>query len=347
MIGTLRRAIGRDLAAAVAADAEANGLRGEIPDAAPVTETELAGLPEPVRRYLQFMGVTGRARDGAFGAELAGRFRMRPAQSFMPFQACQYNTRFPVARLFHMRIDFAGFLPMIGRDAYVDGHGRMRGKLLGVVPVADGQGDEFDLGELVTWLNDAILLCPSMLLDPATTWSEVDANSFDVSFTDSGTTVKARVLVDERGAPRDFSTTDRYASLPEGLVRAKWTTPIERWDEARPRPVPGPARATWHLADGPFTYIEAGFVPGTITYNAEARNTAHRVRGLGAATGPGRHARTLAHGAAEAAPHSRRCRRRLLRAPRQLRWGVTDAKSHRTMPGDELVGVFHSQPRAP
>jgi len=185
----------------------------------------------------------------------------------MPFEAWQYNTRFPVTRLFHMRIDFAGFVPMIGRDAYVGGRGRMRGKLLGLVPVADGSGREFDVSELVTWLNDAILVCPSMLLDDATSWSAAGDDAFEVSFTDGGTTVAARVFIDERGAPRDFSTTDRYAALAGGLVRAEWTTPVEKWTILDGRALPGSGAAIWHLPDGLFTYVEGNFIPDTVAFN--------------------------------------------------------------------------------
>jgi len=42
---------------------------------------------------------------------------------------------------------------------------------------------------------------------PEISFSPVDANSFDVSLTDQGHTVTTRVVVDEDGAPKDFSTT--------------------------------------------------------------------------------------------------------------------------------------------
>jgi hypothetical protein len=48
-----------------------------------------------------------------------------------------------VARVFLMRIDVAGYVPMFGADTYVAGRGRMRGRFLGLVPVADGSGPEF------------------------------------------------------------------------------------------------------------------------------------------------------------------------------------------------------------
>src|SRR5664279_2405065 len=95
-----------------------------------------------------------------------------------------------------MRIRFAGVVPMFGRDTYLDGQGRMIGKLFDRFTVVDGQGEEFDIGELSTYLNDAIMLAPSMLLGPNTTWTDVDANSFDVTLADGGRTVTGRVFLD-------------------------------------------------------------------------------------------------------------------------------------------------------
>jgi len=84
----------------------------------------------------------------------------------MPAEVWQYNNAVEVARIFHMRIDFAGVVPMVGRDSYVHGKGIMHGKLLGAVTVVRSEGPETDLSELVKYLNDAVLMAPSMLLRP-------------------------------------------------------------------------------------------------------------------------------------------------------------------------------------
>ena len=39
--------------------------------------------------------------------------------------------------------------------------------------------------------------------------------------------MSARVVLDERGAPVDFHTEDRYADMPGGPVRMGWATPID------------------------------------------------------------------------------------------------------------------------
>ena len=123
----LLRRLGEELArAGVAAPTGGGG---------PVTAGEVADLPPAVQRYLAFMEVVGRPRVRSFRARFQGRFRLRPKLGWMPAEAWQYNAADPITRVFLMRLRFARVVPMIGADTYVDGHGRMLGKLFGRVTV--------------------------------------------------------------------------------------------------------------------------------------------------------------------------------------------------------------------
>ena len=236
-------------------------------DTAPVSEEDISTLPSSAQRYLRFMGVVGRPRDWSFRARFVGEFRQRPGQKFMPCEAWQYNTSLVPARVYYMRIDFAGVLPMFGVDVYRAGRGRLLGKLLGLVTVADGSGPKFDLSELTTYVNDAVMFAPSMLLTPAVTWSALDDYSFDVWMSDGGISATSRIFVDEQGRMVDFSTTDRWAALPGGLTRARWTTPIDGWLNHRGRWLPTGGRAIWHLDAGEFEYGHGRFVQESVEFN--------------------------------------------------------------------------------
>ena len=257
--GRLFDRLGHELAAA--------GVPAGPGDERPVSEAEIVGLPAAVQRYLRFMGVVDRPREWSFRARFSGRFRMRPGMAWMPAEAWQYNSAITVARVFILRVRLAGVLPMTGKDIYFDGHGRMLGKLLGLVTVADGEGEEFDIGELTTYLNDAVLFAPSFLLRDEVVWSQVDANAFDVTLSDAGRSVSGRVLIDERGAPVDFATTDRFIDLPGGPRRAEWRTPIPEWVDVNGRPMPGPFKCVWNLPEGEFSYIEGRLDPASFAFN--------------------------------------------------------------------------------
>ncbi len=99
-----------------------------------------------------------------------------------------------------MRINACG-LPMVGRDSYVRGRGELHGRLAGLLTVAHGTGHEYDVGELVTFLNDAVLFAPSMLLRLPVSWAAISDRAFDVTLADGGQQVTARVFLDDRGLP--------------------------------------------------------------------------------------------------------------------------------------------------
>jgi hypothetical protein len=273
MMTRLRTHLGRNLHATVAAEALARGLGSPSGTAPDVTDDDLATLPRTAQRYLRYMRVVGRPRDQCFTARFTGRFRMRPDLPWMGYESWQFSQADPVARLSHLRIDVCRVIPMVGRDTYVHGHGLMHGRLLDLFTVASGDGWQIDVGELTTFLNDAVLLAPSMLLTPATAWTEVDDASFDVTLTDVGRTVTARVFVDESGAPTSFESSDRYAALPEGLTQARWTTTVGAWTLHEGRRHLWHAAASWQLDEGPFEYARLGSQPGDIRYDVRPDGT--------------------------------------------------------------------------
>ena len=248
---------------------DAPGAR-ELAPGPPVTETDLAGLPEPARRYLRFMGVLGRPRDRSFRLAWRGQFRPRLDGPWVACEAWQHNTSPEIARRFRMRLRMWGLLPVVGRDLYEGGHGSMRIRLFDLLTVQDAHGLEYDLAELVTWLDDAVLFSPSMLLEPAVAWSDAGPDAFDLALTDAGRTVRARVHVNARGAPIDVETTDRWLEDPARkgrLIRARWTTQVDWWDTVAGRTVPTAGRAIWHLPGGSRPYAVLSVIPESLAWN--------------------------------------------------------------------------------
>lgn len=262
----MRRSFLRELAS--------SGLPASPPpgfDPSPVTEADLALLPEAARRYARFMGVVGRPRDWSFRLGLEGRFRRSRTDPWMRCEAWQFNTRAPLARVFHIRMRLFGVVPVLARDTYVDGRGRMLVRVLDRLTVADGRGDAFDIGELVTWLDDSVAIAPSMLFAPDVRWTDGDARSFGLELTDRGRTVRARVHVDDDGAPVDVETTDRFLSDPRDPARAtrcRWTTPFGAWQDAGGRRLPAQGRAIWHPeGEEPLPYVELTFRADTLAFD--------------------------------------------------------------------------------
>lgn len=268
----LRSGLGRNLEATARADAVAAGLPVDAAPGDVVTTDDLYGLPGVAQRYLRFMGVVGRRRDRTLTVHAHGRFRLRPRLPWMHYESWQINTVDPVARVFRIRID-AGPIPLVGADTLVHGRGAMQGRAFGIVPIVESSGSEMDTGELVTWLNDAVLLAPTMLLGPSVEWAALDEHSFGVTLTDQGTQVTGRVVVGSNGAPRTFETYDRYVDLGHGPERARWSTPVCGWATVGGAPQFSAGAAVWELGGGDFAYARTRLRAGDVVHNGGARSS--------------------------------------------------------------------------
>ncbi len=234
-----------------------------------VREDDLAGLPEAAQRYLHFMGVVGKPVTWSFEAAFSGRFRVDVSRPWGQARALQYNTIHPPTRVFRLALRFAG-LPVRAVDSYTNGRGRMRGRLLGLKTVVDDASPETTLGELSTYLSELVLLLPSALLEHDITWRERDAASFDLTLRDHGLSVTGTVLLDERGACKEFSTTDRFYAPGPGqpLHRTRWTLTGGDVREVAGRKVDVRALAVWHPPEGDEPY--ADFTLDRIEWNVRA-----------------------------------------------------------------------------
>lgn len=235
----------------------------------PVVEPgDIEALPPTAQRFLVAAGVLGRPRTRSVRAHANGAFRLGPDKPWMRCEAWQYDSAVDVTRIFHMRLRAFGVVPMLVRDTYVDGRGRMLGRVLDAVSVVDEGDEHVATGELVTWLNDACFLAPSMLLRPEVTWRPIRGplgqSAFDLSLTDRGRVVSARVFVDDDGTVADFSTTDRFVSLPgpdgaTAWARTRWSTPVHSVRVLHGRTIASGGRAVWHLPTGNFAYADLTF----------------------------------------------------------------------------------------
>ena len=234
-----------------------------------VREEDLAGLPDAARRYLRFMGIVGKPVTWSFEAVFSGRFRVDVSRPWSPARAVQYNTIHPPMRVFLLSLRFAG-LPVRAVDSYTNGQGRMRGRLLGLKTVVDDASPETTTGELSTYLSELVVLLPSALLESDIAWRERDADSFDLTLRDHGMSVTGTVLLDERGACKEFSTMDRYyAPGPsQPLRRTRWTLTSGDIREVAGRKVDARAVATWHPPEGDEPY--ADFTLDRIEWNLRA-----------------------------------------------------------------------------
>jgi uncharacterized protein DUF6544 len=219
-----------------------------------ITRDMLASLPEPVRRYLEFSGVMGKPLVNRVLIKQTGRIRQGPQKPWMQFRATEsYSIDLP-GFVWDARAGYGWFPLFTVQDSYTNGHGGMRVRLAGLVPIVNARGPEMDHSSAVRFLNE-MMWFPSAYLRPNIAWAAIDASSAEASFTAHGRTVSAKLSFDADGRVTNFLAR-RYQHTGRDFELLPWSTPLTTYGTFCGLRLPVAGQAVWHLESGDFTYID-------------------------------------------------------------------------------------------
>jgi hypothetical protein len=234
------------------------------PGAAALTSSDLAGLPDPVRRYVVRSGALGRPRPQNMRVVLDARMYRKRGTAPMRARSVQYSFFGRPARLFLMDARMFG-LPVRALHVYRQERATFTVRVASTVTMVDLHGEQISAAETVTVLNDLCLMAPGALVDSRLAWTPVDNRSARVTFTNGPHRVSATVVVNDRDELVDFWSDDRPDSSSGSFIPMRWSTPITEYGDVHGRHLIHHGAATYAHPDGPFTYGE--FTLRTITYD--------------------------------------------------------------------------------
>jgi hypothetical protein len=144
---------------------------------APVSEADLAGLPPPVAAHLRAAGVLGRPRASVARIRHGGRFRPSRDGPWKPISGEYVLTTATPAFLWYGRIHMIPLVPVVARDGFALGRGRMLVKAFGAVPMVDARGPAMDQAGFDRLLAELTLVPTALLPGPHLRWEPVDERS--------------------------------------------------------------------------------------------------------------------------------------------------------------------------
>lgn len=227
-----------------------------------VTEAMLASLPAPAQRYFRFAGVLGKPIPRIVRLTQRGRIRSRGDAPWMALEATETYSTNPPAFVWQAFLPSKVIPVALGRDEFLDGHGSILIKMLGLLPVADEHGDELKAAGLMRYLNEAMWF-PAALLGPNMTVAAVDDASFRVTLSDRGETADGLFIVDADGHLVNFRAR-RYNTGTRSTET--WETPVGTYREFDGFGLPSNGSAVWKLASGDLSYIELEIASVTYDY---------------------------------------------------------------------------------
>lgn len=217
-----------------------------------ITEADLEGLPEPVRRNLRYVRVIGKQRIRTVRLKQEGFFKLKPGQNWLPVRAGQYFTTEPPGLVWQATIRMNPLLWVSGKDTYSRGKGNMKMKLWSFIKFSDIRGPKLDQGTMLRYLSE-IIWFPTAYLSNYLEWEPVDADTTQVTMKYGGVTASALLSYDSEGRLTGF-VADRYMGGKDDATLEKWSVVPGEYKEVHGLMIPFKGEVTWNLASGDFTW---------------------------------------------------------------------------------------------
>lgn len=185
---------------------------------------ELERLPAPVQRYFRAVLKDGQPIITAVTIDMAGTFNMSASgEQWKPFTARQrVITRRP-GFLWDAKIAMLPGVSVRVVDSYIVGRGLLRAKLLGLVKVAEQQGDgEIARGEFMRWFAEVLWYPTALLPSQGVRWEAIDDRSANATLGDGPVSLTLLFRFNEAGLIASFRAEARGGMVGDKLVMAPW-----------------------------------------------------------------------------------------------------------------------------
>jgi hypothetical protein len=139
-------------------------------------------------------------------------------------------------------------------DAFEGGKGMLSARVLGFIPVAKSHGPDTDRGESMRGLAELPWRPSAFHEAPWFTWEAVAPERLRVAFNDGRTQAAIEFEIDHDGHVRGGAALGRPRMVGKSIVETPWSGTFAEYRMFDRIRVPTSVEATWHLAEGPFTY---------------------------------------------------------------------------------------------
>ncbi len=221
-----------------------------------ITEESISNYPEPLKKYIRFVGAIGKKPYRMVVLKQEGMFTTDPGKKPVPITARQYvRLGDKPAFLWFATLKMAPGVFVKGRDKYISGKGNMLIKLLGTIKVVEAAGPEIDQGSAYRLASEAVWY-PTYLTSKYYRWEPIDDNHVKMIFDDGHNRLEGVIAFDDDGRLIEFRA-ERYMEKDGKSVLAPWVCTIgTEYFEADGIKIPKAASVKWILDTGEYTYYD-------------------------------------------------------------------------------------------
>ncbi len=217
---------------------------------------ELAGLPDPVRRYFETVLTPGQPMITAVSISHSGTFNMGTTdERWRPFTSEQQVVTQRPGFVWDARISMAPGLTAFVHDAYVTGEGILTARLFGLLTVMEQPPTpELAEGELMRYLAEGAWYPTALLPSQGVVWEAVNEMQAQATLRDGDVTVTLLFTFNNEGLLDTVYADGRYREQDGVQVATPWQGRFWQYEQRDGMLIPLAGEVSWLLPAGPLPY---------------------------------------------------------------------------------------------
>lgn len=219
-----------------------------------IDEDDIKDLPYPVQNWLTNSNVIGKEEIKTVRLKQEGRMRTKKNGPWMSTKAEQYFTVEEPGFVWIADVKMASLIHLSGIDTFNAGKGKMKIKVLSLIPVVDSEGPEMDSSTLMRYLAE-MMWFPTAALSPYIKWEEIDQNSAKAIMEYGALSVSGIFYFNDNGDILRF-VGKRYKEVNGKYILTDWGGINKEFKEFDGIRLPSKSVVTWFEEDGEFNWFE-------------------------------------------------------------------------------------------
>ncbi|MEP6876786.1 MAG: DUF6544 family protein [Burkholderiales bacterium] len=218
---------------------------------------EIESLPAPVQRYFRAVLNDGQHFIAAATFEFVGTINMSATgEQWKPFTSSQRAVTHRPGFLWNGRVAMLPGLAARVHDSYIAGRGTLHAAMLGLLTVAEVQGEgEIARGELMRYFAEMAWYPTALLPSQGVRWEAVDDRSANATLVDGPITLTLLFRFDEGGLIASVHADARGAGVGKDMVMLPWDCSVSNYQRRDGMMVPTRGEAAWLRPEGRKPYF--------------------------------------------------------------------------------------------
>lgn len=233
---------------------------------------DLNDLPKPVKIYLGKVLPVGLHKIGSVALEQKGKFNVGKEQpSWFDFSAQQQVSISNSSFIWDAKINFFPGISFFVIDAYLQGYGLLKVKLMGLFPLIKKENiPAIDRSELIRYLAEAVWYPTALLPGNNLKWQALDDSSAIAHLINKDIEIALQFNFNRDGFVESVISHDRARTVADEYIPTSW---IGYWDDYRNEDgmlIPHKGEVAWIIDDSVKTYWKGEITTIKYHYNALA-----------------------------------------------------------------------------